>query len=32
MTEVVALPDAPAAYDRMLAGDARFRIVIDLPA
>jgi D-arabinose 1-dehydrogenase-like Zn-dependent alcohol dehydrogenase len=30
MTEVVALADAPDAYDRMLAGDARFRIVIDL--
>ncbi len=32
MTEVVSLANAPAAYDRMIAGDARFRMVIDLAA
>jgi D-arabinose 1-dehydrogenase-like Zn-dependent alcohol dehydrogenase len=30
--EVVPLRDAPAAYGRMLAGDARFRIVLDMTA
>jgi propanol-preferring alcohol dehydrogenase len=32
ITEVVALEDAPAAYARMLANEARFRIVIDTGA
>lgn len=32
MTEIVALADAPAAYDRMIAGAVRFRAVIDLNA
>ena len=30
INEVVALADAPAAFDRMMAGEARFRVVIDL--
>jgi propanol-preferring alcohol dehydrogenase len=30
MTEIVPLADAPAAYARMLANEARFRIVLDM--
>jgi alcohol dehydrogenase, propanol-preferring len=30
MIEVMALDDAPKAYDRMRSGDARFRIVLDI--
>jgi alcohol dehydrogenase, propanol-preferring len=30
MTEVIAFEDAPAAYDRMMSGEARFRIVLDM--
>jgi D-arabinose 1-dehydrogenase-like Zn-dependent alcohol dehydrogenase len=30
MTEVVRLDDAPAAYERMMSGDARFRVVLDV--
>jgi alcohol dehydrogenase, propanol-preferring len=29
-TEIVSLQDAPAGYARMLANQARFRIVIDM--
>lgn len=32
MTEVMALDQAPRAYERMMAGDARFRIVLDVGA
>jgi alcohol dehydrogenase, propanol-preferring len=30
VTEVVPLSDAPAAYDRMMSGDARFRMVLTI--
>jgi propanol-preferring alcohol dehydrogenase len=30
MTEVVSLDDAPKAYERMMSGAARFRIVLDI--
>ena len=30
MTEVMALDDAPKAYERMMSGAARFRIVLDI--
>ena len=30
MTEVVTFRDAPAAYERMMSGEARFRVVIDM--
>ena len=30
MTEVMSLPDAPRAYERMMSGAARFRIVLDI--
>jgi propanol-preferring alcohol dehydrogenase len=29
MNEVLALSDAPKAYERMLSGQARFRMVLD---
>jgi propanol-preferring alcohol dehydrogenase len=29
MVEVVPLNEAPAAYERMMSGEARFRIVLD---
>ena len=29
MNEVMPLADAPKAYERMLAGEARFRVVLD---
>jgi propanol-preferring alcohol dehydrogenase len=32
MIEVMSLADAPTAYERMMAGDARFRIVLDMAA
>jgi len=32
MIEVLPLAEAPAAYERMLAGDARFRLVLDVTA
>jgi propanol-preferring alcohol dehydrogenase len=32
MNEVVPLTDAPKAYERMLAGDARLRMVLDMTA
>jgi propanol-preferring alcohol dehydrogenase len=32
MNEVVPLADAPKAYERMMAGEARFRIVLDVTA
>ena len=32
MNEVLPLADAPKAYERMMAGDARFRMVLDLTA
>lgn len=32
MTEVVPLSEAPKAYERMMQGDARFRIVLDTAA
>ncbi|WP_326565474.1 alcohol dehydrogenase catalytic domain-containing protein [Amycolatopsis rhabdoformis] len=32
MNEIVPWTEAPAAYERMLAGQARFRIVLDLAA
>lgn len=32
MTEVLPLADAPKAYERMMAGDARFRMVLDTAA
>ncbi|MGY4651867.1 D-arabinose 1-dehydrogenase-like Zn-dependent alcohol dehydrogenase [Mycobacterium sp. URHB0021] len=30
MVEVMALDDAPKAYERMMSGGARFRIVLDI--
>jgi D-arabinose 1-dehydrogenase-like Zn-dependent alcohol dehydrogenase len=30
MTEVLPFGDAPAAYERMMSGQARFRVVIDM--
>jgi propanol-preferring alcohol dehydrogenase len=30
MTEVFPFEDAPAAYDRMISGKARFRVVLDI--
>jgi alcohol dehydrogenase, propanol-preferring len=30
MTEVMSLDDAPAAYERMMSGAARFRVVLDV--
>jgi alcohol dehydrogenase, propanol-preferring len=30
MNEVLAFPDAPAAYERMMSGQARFRVVLDM--
>jgi D-arabinose 1-dehydrogenase-like Zn-dependent alcohol dehydrogenase len=30
MTEVMALDDAPKAYERMMSGAARFRVVLDI--
>jgi alcohol dehydrogenase, propanol-preferring len=30
MTEVMALDDAPKAYERMMSGDARFRVVLEV--
>ncbi|MUL76022.1 alcohol dehydrogenase catalytic domain-containing protein [Mycolicibacterium sp. CBMA 226] len=30
MTEVIPFDDAPKAYARMMAGDARFRVVLDM--
>lgn len=30
MNEVFAFADAPAAYDRMMSGQARFRVVLDM--
>jgi alcohol dehydrogenase, propanol-preferring len=32
MTEVMPLADAPKAYARMMSGDARFRVVLDMTA
>jgi hypothetical protein len=32
MTEVMPLTEAPAAYDRMMSGKARFRVVLDIAA
>jgi propanol-preferring alcohol dehydrogenase len=32
MTEVLPLADAPKAYERMMSGRARFRIVLDTTA
>jgi propanol-preferring alcohol dehydrogenase len=32
MTEVMTLDQAPAAYERMMAGQARFRIVLKVEA
>ncbi|GAA4624775.1 alcohol dehydrogenase catalytic domain-containing protein [Actinoallomurus vinaceus] len=32
MTEVVPLAEAPKAYERMLSGQARFRVVLDMAA
>lgn len=32
MTEVMPLSEAPAAYDRMMSGKARFRVVLDIAA
>jgi D-arabinose 1-dehydrogenase-like Zn-dependent alcohol dehydrogenase len=32
MIEVMSPADAPTAYERMMAGDARFRIVLDMAA
>ncbi|MCO6009890.1 alcohol dehydrogenase catalytic domain-containing protein [Actinoallomurus purpureus] len=32
MTEVMPLTDAPRAYARMLSGEARFRVVLDMAA
>jgi propanol-preferring alcohol dehydrogenase len=32
MTEIMPLADAPKAYERMLSGQARFRVVLDLTA
>jgi D-arabinose 1-dehydrogenase-like Zn-dependent alcohol dehydrogenase len=30
MTKVFPFEDAPAAYDRMISGKARFRVVLDM--
>jgi D-arabinose 1-dehydrogenase-like Zn-dependent alcohol dehydrogenase len=30
MTEVMSLDDAPQAYERMMSGAARFRVVLDI--
>ena len=30
MTEVLPFEDAPAAYERMVSGQARFRVVLDM--
>jgi alcohol dehydrogenase, propanol-preferring len=30
MTEVLPFEDAPAAYERMMSGHARFRVVLDM--
>jgi D-arabinose 1-dehydrogenase-like Zn-dependent alcohol dehydrogenase len=30
MTEVFPFEDAPKAYERMMSGDARFRVVLDI--
>jgi alcohol dehydrogenase, propanol-preferring len=32
MIELFAFEDAPKAYDRMMSGDARFRVVLDIAA
>jgi D-arabinose 1-dehydrogenase-like Zn-dependent alcohol dehydrogenase len=32
MTEVFPFEDAPKAYERMMSGDARFRVVLDVAA
>jgi propanol-preferring alcohol dehydrogenase len=32
MTEVMTFNEAPRAYERMMTGDARFRIVLDVAA
>src|SRR6185503_6641848 len=32
MTEIMPLTEAPAAYDRMMSGKARFRVVLDMGA
>ena len=32
MTELFAFEDAPKAHDRMMSGDARFRVVLDIAA
>jgi alcohol dehydrogenase, propanol-preferring len=32
MNEVVPLADAPKAYERMMSGEARFRVVLDVTA
>jgi hypothetical protein len=32
MTEVPPFEDAPAAYERMMSGEARFRVVLDMQA
>ena len=32
MNEVFAFADAPAAYERMMSGQARFRVVLDVAA
>jgi alcohol dehydrogenase, propanol-preferring len=30
MTEVLPFEEAPAAYERMMSGEARFRVVLDM--
>jgi alcohol dehydrogenase, propanol-preferring len=30
MTEVMPFEDAPAAYDRMMSGQARFRVLLNM--
>jgi propanol-preferring alcohol dehydrogenase len=30
MTEVLPFDEAPAAYERMMSGQARFRVVLDM--
>jgi propanol-preferring alcohol dehydrogenase len=32
MTETMSFPDAPKAYERMMSGEARFRVVLDIAA
>ena len=32
MIEMFSFDDAPKAYDRMMSGDARFRVVLDIAA